>query len=233
MEHNFIFNSSAEISFIHDLLLPIFTDYSTYASMRSIVKFGNETMPDPNDFPDVSLNNLLDRLGTALEQAKEEEKPIYEHRYAVRNSEGETLQEYDSLNDAWEVYAEYYEEDYAHYRSVDSGDYDIFDNKLQLVVTDAVPSHEYEYHYNVSLDVELDGDSIDVSDVPSSVMEDIVENFSCGDDYGYVYDNIGDTDWVDIADWETDHEETKDEVADPAPTEPETVTEPDNTWHIY
>lgn len=181
MEHNFTFNSTGEMYLVRNLLNAIFRNMSDYQTMRSIVNFGHE-LPDINVY-EINWGELIDRLNSAIDKADEEEKPKYEHRWAVRMGK-EIIEEFDSLEDAFEGYTNCYKNDWSE-GDFNEGEYSIFDNELQVELTDKVPTFSVEYNWDANINVECDGTSIYTDDTPDEVMENIRDAFYNGDDYGY------------------------------------------------
>lgn len=155
-----------------------------------------------------AVSKMLDDKKMLIEKHHEEDnKPKYEHRYAVcsNDSSRSVIQEYDTLNEAWHTYIEYYENDYKRDPQSVGNDYIIYDFKTQEVVTSAMPMFDVEFEWNAEISVNLDGRT--VYDIPDWVMESIASSMAYGDTDGYVNDTVGDIEWDDIADWESDHDE--------------------------
>ena len=188
MEHNFTFNSTGEMYLVRNLLDAIFRNTSEYQAMRSIITFGHE-LPDINVY-EINWGELIDRLNSAIDKADEEEKPKYEHRWEVRQG-SEYVAEFDSLEDAFEYYIDCYKNDWAE-SAFNEGEYNIYDNELQIELTDKTPAFTVEYNWDANINVECEGTSIYTDDTPDEVMESIRDAFYNGDDYGtYTYDYDG------------------------------------------
>lgn len=237
MEHTFTFNSVDEMNLVNDILTFFSENDTRYLRpLDGMVNFN--TYPHKENCP-VSIENIIDRLSGAIVSALDEEKPKYEHRYIIRNRDDEVFHEDDDLENAFGVYAEYYQNDYASNHDVNEGDYEIYDNKVEEVVTSDIPYFDVEYEWSVDLDVSLDGRRVYDYEIPDWVIESIGNDVGGGDTAGSACDTIGNIEWSDIADWESDHEEEQDDETAEANADAvsdsteESATEPDNTWHVY
>ena len=166
----------------------------------------------------VLYDNIRQRLlvasGDIICEMKEAEKPKYEHRYAVRDRSNEVLGEHDSLNEAWKHYENSYKDSCADFYCADRGDFNIYDNKTQKVVTRDVPYFEVEYSWTASIDIELDGRSCDNCEIPQDVWDSIGDDIGNGDDYGNVSLEYGDTCFENIENWEEYCEEEGDDATE-------------------
>lgn len=191
MEHNFTFNSIVELHLVRALLNAIYGNTAKYQALRSIVDFA-PALPDIDVYNGVvNLGDLLDRLTDAINKAEEEEKPKYEHRWAIKTCNDEVMQEYDSLEDAFEYYTSCYKADWIE-GGFNEGEYSIFDNELQVELTNEAPTFSVEYNWDVNVNVECGGTSIYTEDTPDEVMDTIREEFYRCNDYGtYEYQNGG------------------------------------------
>lgn len=238
MEHTFTFNSVDEMNVTHDILNFFFQNQGVLRQLVAVTTL--ENFPYLEHYP-VNLEDFIGRMETAIVSALDEEKPKYEHRYIIRNRYDVVCHEDDDLENAFGVYAEYYENDYASNSNhdVDEGDYEIYDNKVEEVVTSDIPYFDVEYEWSVDLDVSLDGRRVYDYEIPDWVMESIGSDLGSGDTAGSACDTIGNIEWSDISDWESDHEEEQDDETAEANTDAvsdsteESATETDNTWHIY
>jgi len=135
---------------------------------------------------------LLDASADINRQIEEESNPKYEHRWAIKTCNGEVIEEFDSLEDAFEGYTNCYKDDWAE-GGFNEGEYSLFDNELQVELTSKAPTFSVEYNWDANINVECDGTSIYTEDTPDEVMESIRDEFYNGDDYGtytYQYDGI-------------------------------------------
>lgn len=219
MEHNFTFNSAAEITLIRDILAPIFNDYATYQAMRNIVSFGGMAMPDINNYSDVSIRELLDRLDNAITKAEEDENPKPEHRYSVTNCDWEIHEEYDDLNEAWKFYRHLYFEDMTNGYFRSEGAYTLRDEWLDEEITSAVPMIEVEGNWEADIRMDVCGERVDFEDMPYWLQDTIGDCIRGGDTYGSYDETVGDIEWDDIANWEEEHDETESEVSTDAEEE--------------
>lgn len=183
---NFNFNSTSEMYLVRNLIDAIHCNFAKYQMLRTVIDF---VLPDPNVY-DVDLGNLLDRLADAIHEAEEAEKPKYEHRWVVRQGT-EIINEYDDLGDAFEGYTDCYRNDWTE-SSFNEYEYNIFDNELQVELTNDTPAFSVEYRWDANINVECDSTSVYNDDVPDEVMESIRDEFYNGDDYGYyTYEHDG------------------------------------------
>lgn len=208
MEHNFTFNSAAEITLIRDILAPIFNDYATYQAMRNIVSFGGMAMPAINAYSDVSIRELLDRLDNAITKAIEDENPKPENRYAIYEHNNPTsTYEYNDLKEAWKGYVTCYSDEAESGCRLDEGDYTLRDEWLELDITSEVPYLVLEYEWEADVSVRLNGSRVDFDDLSYDTRENIGSCISESDTYGTYTDEVGDISWEDVEDWEAEHDE--------------------------
>lgn len=220
-----------------------------YKGLKSLgnILGSNWEIPEFTEEDIKSLFEAVNIFGDCYKRAEEEEaKPKYEHRYAVRDYDNEVCGEHDTLESAWEHYCDNYKEKYGDDGSVGRGDFNIYDNKTEKIVTYDVPYFTAEFTWDASINIRLEGDDCDNIEVPDEVWENIGECIAQGDDYGSYEIEEGDTCFDDICDWENECEPEPETVAEETPTEPvrenyevideykaEETAEPDNTWHVY
>lgn len=139
-----------------------------------------------------AVSKMLDDKKMLIEKHHEEDnKPKYEHRWAIKTCNDEVMQEYDSLEDAFEYYTSCYKIDWIE-GGFNEGEYSIFDNELQVELTNEAPTFSVEYNWDVNVNVECGGTSIYTEDTPDEVMDTIREEFYRCNDYGtYEYQNDG------------------------------------------
>lgn len=237
MEHTFTFNSVDEMNLVNDILMFFSENDTRYLRpLDGMVNFN--TYPHKENYP-VNIESITDRLSGAIVSALEEEKPVYEHRYAVFscNDTDNPLAEFDDLHEAWREYVKRYEDKYADDYSVEDGDFVLWDNKADDAVTSSVPNMDVEFEWDASIDVRYNGRTVYDYETPRWVMDDISDSISSyGDTSGTASDTIGDIEWGDISNWETEHDDKPEETPTGIKEEAEetsSASESDNTWHFY
>lgn len=190
MEHNFTFNSAKEIKLFMEFVKSVRYNYSMYQEIRNIIRIQEPPLPDMNDYTEIDLTALDERLYTALALAEEAETPKYEHRWAVKHND-EVLEEFDDLEEAFDTYTTFYKNDWAE-DCYNDREYGLFDNELQVLLTNKTPQFSVEYRWEVSAEISCDGNSIYTDDAPEEVLDSMREGFYNGDEYDYyTYEHDG------------------------------------------
>lgn len=191
MEHNIFINNSRQASNVVTALQFFRTHWETIRTLAPLMPAFTSAASLEFSAEDMdSLFTIQEQFSKIFAEETEAETPAYEHRWEVRQG-SEYVAEFDSLEDAFEYYIDCYKNDWAE-SAFNEGEYNIYDNELQIELTDKTPAFTVEYNWDANINVECEGTSIYTDDTPDEVMESIRDAFYNGDDYGtYTYDYDG------------------------------------------